>query len=219
MLTQTPLCCIPTVPQLWQVWALQVRYASQASFSNQILELWCFNLQKADFQNKTNSVQTRWFLSWTQQQIDIIRRVRPKTCTTRLDFLSGFTLEFLSYIAGSPLTGKNHHSNLYRMANLFQRKLGSGWEINKYKSTTSWPICSLGKCSLRRSCWSLCMDRERNIKGRRVFYDRCNPFDVTDDILYQRYRYSLDGLMDCICKLMEPYVTNWSNVVNSTHFM
>ncbi|CAK6977013.1 putative nuclease HARBI1 [Scomber scombrus] len=45
------------------------------------------------------------------------------------------------------------------------------------------------------------------LRRERVFRDRCNPFDVPDDILYERYRFSADGLR-YICQLMEPYVAN-----------
>ena len=45
------------------------------------------------------------------------------------------------------------------------------------------------------------------LRRERIFRDRCDPFDFPDTVLYERYRFSGDGLR-YICALLEPYVAN-----------
>ncbi|CAJ1061262.1 putative nuclease HARBI1 [Xyrichtys novacula] len=45
------------------------------------------------------------------------------------------------------------------------------------------------------------------LRRERYFRDRCNPFDLPDDILYERYRFSFEGLL-YLSELLEPYVAN-----------
>ncbi|XP_041669111.1 putative nuclease HARBI1 [Cheilinus undulatus] len=45
----------------------------------------------------------------------------------------------------------------------------------------------------------------RALRRERIFRDRFNPFDLPDEILYERYRFSSHGLR-YICELLQPYV-------------
>jgi hypothetical protein len=47
----------------------------------------------------------------------------------------------------------------------------------------------------------------RALRRERVFRDRQNPFDFPDSYLYERYRFSAEG-MSYLCELLEPHITN-----------
>uniref|UniRef100_A0A8C9XBY9 Harbinger transposase derived 2 n=1 Tax=Sander lucioperca TaxID=283035 RepID=A0A8C9XBY9_SANLU len=47
----------------------------------------------------------------------------------------------------------------------------------------------------------------RALRRERVFRDRQNPLDFPDTYLYERYRYSTEGIT-YLCELLEPHITN-----------
>ncbi|XP_029908331.1 putative nuclease HARBI1 [Myripristis murdjan] len=53
----------------------------------------------------------------------------------------------------------------------------------------------------------------RALRRERTFRDRCNPFELPEQTLYERYRFSGEGLQ-YICQLLEPYI---SNVTHRNH--
>ncbi|XP_070820669.1 putative nuclease HARBI1 [Chaetodon trifascialis] len=53
----------------------------------------------------------------------------------------------------------------------------------------------------------------RALRRERTFRDRCNPFELSEQSLYERYRFSGEGLQ-YNCQLLEPYI---SNVMHRNH--
>ena len=48
---------------------------------------------------------------------------------------------------------------------------------------------------------------QASLRRQRVFRDRTDPLALSDDILYERYRFSSEGIR-CLIVLVGPYVGN-----------